>query len=65
MAFDHNVGGHAFTERGGRCLGYYAQSVLPKLKTGVVAHDQKDAELIDRINAAIGAARGLEHAHAT
>jgi hypothetical protein len=20
MAFDHNVGGHAFTERGGRCL---------------------------------------------
>jgi hypothetical protein len=43
----------------------YAQSVLPKLKTGVVAHDQKDAELIDRIKAAIGAARGLEHAHAT
>jgi len=20
MTFDHNVGGHAFTERGGRCL---------------------------------------------
>ena len=20
MAFDHNIGGHAFTERGGRCL---------------------------------------------
>ncbi|MGA8077364.1 MAG: hypothetical protein WB868_08255 [Xanthobacteraceae bacterium] len=30
----------------------YAQSVLPKLRTGVVEHDQKDAELIRRINEA-------------
>jgi|SRR5271169_3574592 len=30
----------------------YARSVLPKLKTGVAAHDLKDAELIERINAA-------------
>ncbi len=32
----------------------YALSILPKLKTGVAAHDQKDAELIDRIKAATG-----------
>jgi hypothetical protein len=30
----------------------YAQSVLPKLKTGVPAHDQKDAELVQKIRAA-------------
>jgi hypothetical protein len=30
----------------------YAQSVLPKLKTGVAAHDQKDAQLIESIKAA-------------
>jgi hypothetical protein len=30
----------------------YAQSVLPKLKTGVAAHDLKDAELIKSIKAA-------------
>jgi hypothetical protein len=29
-----------------------AQSVLPKLKTGVAEHDQKDAELIKKIQAA-------------
>ncbi len=29
----------------------YAQSVLPKLRTGVAEHDQKDAEFIDRIKA--------------
>jgi hypothetical protein len=31
----------------------YARSVLPKLRTGVAEHDQKDAELIRRINEAI------------
>jgi hypothetical protein len=30
----------------------YAQTVLPKLRTGVAEHDQKDAELIRRINEA-------------
>lgn len=30
----------------------YALAVLPKLKTGVAAHDQKDAELIEKIKAA-------------
>jgi hypothetical protein len=30
----------------------YALSVLPKLKTGVTAHDEKDAELIQNIKAA-------------
>jgi len=30
----------------------YAQSVLPKLRTGVPEHDQKDAALIERIRAA-------------
>ncbi len=33
----------------------YAQSVLPKLRTGVAEHDQKDAELIKRIQAAAAA----------
>ena len=32
----------------------YAQSVLPKLKTGVVEHDAKDALLVEKINAAVG-----------
>jgi hypothetical protein len=31
----------------------YAQSVLPKLKTGVPEHDQKDAVLIEKINAVV------------
>ena len=30
----------------------YAQSVLPKLRTGVPEHDQKDAALIERIRVA-------------
>lgn len=32
----------------------YAQSVLPKLRTGVAEHDQKGAELIENIRAAGG-----------
>ena len=39
----------------------YAQSVLPKLRTGVAEHDQKDAELIEKIRAAVAFARS----HAT
>ena len=30
----------------------YAQSVLPKLKTGVAEHDQRDAKLIENIREA-------------
>ena len=30
----------------------YAQTVLPKLRTGVPEHDQKDAQLIESIKAA-------------
>jgi hypothetical protein len=33
----------------------YALSVLPKLKTGVAAHDQRDAALIHQIKAALNA----------
>ncbi len=35
----------------------YALSVLPKLKTGVAAHDQRDAALIESIRAATSAPR--------
>jgi hypothetical protein len=36
MAFSHNVGGHAFTERGGRCLrcdltwAFYCDNCKPR-----------------------------------
>jgi hypothetical protein len=33
----------------------YARSVLPRLRTGVAAHDDRDAELLQRINAAASA----------
>ena len=32
----------------------YALSVLPKLKTGVAAHDQHDAALMEKIKQAVG-----------
>jgi hypothetical protein len=31
----------------------YARIVLPKLRTGVAAHDDRDAELIETIRAAV------------
>jgi hypothetical protein len=31
----------------------YASIVLPKLRTGVAAHDDRDAELIETIRAAV------------